>query len=397
MLEITREEKLFPEDLEGRLTSVLNGINIELKTATLLHLDDRPADNKEIKARLRQTVGKEYLPDTRVFGGYGNTLQDIALVAKETIVKRTGEIAYVGYSLTEAGTRYGLPIAEHVLKWAVDNDLSMFSILGSTFSTGKTRAPYNRVRVLEALSAERINREGLAEHLSLSVTVTGSCLRALSKIGFVRFESIGTMQKGYSKYRWSGKLSPESVKLMWGHSTLTREVIELMVSGKEMDYNDVVNILKSSVNSTIGVLSWLEKQGVLDRTVPWRGCNYRSEAEILNPGRKFLEEVLQPITEHLSDKHALTTSLNADFSDYITQGIKVYAKVSPAINKKSFNQRIEELQAYLKKNPNATREEIAEATSQSETSVGRYLRILGNKIKVEKIDHEVRYSLVSAD
>ena len=52
---IFMEEKKFPDDLEGRMSSVLNAVNTELKTVTLLHLDDRPADGIEIRDRIRDT------------------------------------------------------------------------------------------------------------------------------------------------------------------------------------------------------------------------------------------------------------------------------------------------------------------------------------------------------
>jgi len=79
------DEKEFPDDLEGRMSSVLNAVNTELKTVTLLHLDDRPADHIEIRDRIKDTRGVGYLPKAHLFGSYGNTLQDIALVAGITI------------------------------------------------------------------------------------------------------------------------------------------------------------------------------------------------------------------------------------------------------------------------------------------------------------------------
>src|SRR3989338_6522961 len=90
------EEKSFPEDLEGRLSSVLNSINTELKSVTLLHLDDKPADYSEIKSRVRETIGEGYLPQSFTFQAYGKTLYDIALVAKETVLKDDGEVVSIG-------------------------------------------------------------------------------------------------------------------------------------------------------------------------------------------------------------------------------------------------------------------------------------------------------------
>lgn len=43
---LSHEEKPFPpvEDLEGRLNAVFNIVNTELKSATMLVLDDNPAE-----------------------------------------------------------------------------------------------------------------------------------------------------------------------------------------------------------------------------------------------------------------------------------------------------------------------------------------------------------------
>ena len=79
------EEKKFPDDLEGRLNALTSAVNTSLKTVTLLHLDDSPVEAEEIRNRVRESAGKGYLPSRKSFESYGNTLHDIALVAKETI------------------------------------------------------------------------------------------------------------------------------------------------------------------------------------------------------------------------------------------------------------------------------------------------------------------------
>ena len=139
---VERKETPFPQDLEGRLNAVLNVINTELKSVTLLHLDDTPAEASEIKARIRETIGMGYLPIEHAFESYCHkTLFPIGTVAEEIIKRETDELVYPAYSLTEAGKRYGRPIAALALKYAVENKQSLFEILGSTISSGKTRAP----------------------------------------------------------------------------------------------------------------------------------------------------------------------------------------------------------------------------------------------------------------
>lgn len=391
--DISVSEKPFPNNLEGRLESALNVVNTELKAITLLHLNNIPADSSEIKERVRRTIGKGYLPNGNTFGAYGRTLHKISRVAKETVVRDADETVYVGYSLTKAGKRYGQPIAELFLKWAVDNNISMFSVLGSTLSGGKTRAPYNRVRILEALSSGEKNEIELARLLRLNPVTISKNLVALSRIGFINFDSIGAMSRGHSRYIWIRGANPENVGPIKTYPTLTRRIVELMARGNERDCNYLATELKCSVTHASSVLSGLERRGALRRTTPWVTGKHRSEAELLDLGKGFLEEIVQPIRTHLSDSYVLTISVDSDISYYEKQGIEIYRRVSPLINKKRCNNRIEDLRSYLARNPNATTSEIAEATGQSRSSVSIYIKMLGKGVKTKKVGHEVRYSL----
>src|SRR3989344_6122040 len=204
MVQVINEEKPFPDDLEGRLAAVVNAVNTEFKTISLLHLDDVPADKGEIRRRLRETVGRKYLPKGRAFGGYGNTFYDVALVAKQTVVRDEGDIQSIGYSLTEAGRKFGLPIANSTLRYAVDTHRSMFHVLGPTNSRGNSRAPYNRIKILEELRKVILRERDLVAILGLTSSDIQEHLLRLQKIGFVQFESVGSKTKGKFLWRWKG-------------------------------------------------------------------------------------------------------------------------------------------------------------------------------------------------
>ncbi|MBI4158847.1 hypothetical protein HY500_01155 [Candidatus Woesearchaeota archaeon] len=388
-----REENPFPEDLEGRMANVLSAVNTEFKTATLLHLDGNFSDSDEIEARIRQTIGKGQLPKSHTFGSYGRTLYNMAFVAEETIFSNTGEKGYIGYSLTEAGRIYGLPVANFVLKWAVDNSTSMFTILGSITFSGKKRAPYNRIRILEVLSIGKANEADIAEFLNLSPTSVCNNLSALSKQGFVDFDSVGAMQRGYSKYVWTGELNPEDIEPVKVHPTLKRRIAELMTKGDEMNSRDIAARLKCSQTVASTILSELEREGALQRTTLWTPKKYQSEAELLDSGRRFLEEVVQPMRDHLSNNSVLTIDFGHDFSYYVKQGVELYRKISPMINKKTPKERMEELKLILLTTPNTTTREIGRVTGQSMRSVAHYIQMLGKKVRKDEVGNEVRYSL----
>lgn len=50
-----RKGRPFPEDIEGRLNTVLNVVNNGLKSVSFLHLDDVSAESGTIKKRVRQS------------------------------------------------------------------------------------------------------------------------------------------------------------------------------------------------------------------------------------------------------------------------------------------------------------------------------------------------------
>lgn len=387
------DEKEFPDDLEGRMSSVLNAVNTELKTVTLLHLDDRPADSIEIRDRIRDTRGEGYLPLLGNFGRYGNTLHDIALVAKQTVVRDNGETQVLGYSLTEAGRKYGVPIAEHVLKWVVDNDLSMYNVLGSTTSKGKTRSPENRVGILEALSTGEASEKELADFLDLLPHVALGSLIGLDKIGFVEFDSIGAKPKRFSKYVWIDGKNPEDVETIRGYATLTKKIAQEMSKGQELENNSLSKIVGYKYFSNVSsVLTGLEEQGFLRRTTPYQTKVSLSKAKILEPGQRFLEEVILPVQKHLVDEAVLETDFGERDSEYVAKGIDIYRRVSPYINKVSPSERIQQIKNYLLRNSGATSKEISGAIGLGVSGVLGYMGKMDG-LRTEKEGHEVRYFL----
>lgn len=387
------DEKEFPDDLEGRMSSVLNGVNTELKTVTLLHLDDRPADHIEIRDRIRDTRGKGYLPQVYNFRGYGETLKDIALVTKQTIVRDDGETQVLGYSLTEAGRQYGVPIAEHVLKWVVDNGLSMYQVLGGTSSKGQTRSPKNRVEILEALSTGETSEVELVDFSGLSQGVVQEHLKVLSKIGFVKFDSIGSKSKGFSTYKWIDGKYPEDTMAVMRCSDLTKRVAEKMSREGEQDCNSLSKMLNYKyVEKVSGILSGLERQGFVRRTTPYQMKVVLSKARILESGERFLEEVVYPVKEHLSESVVLETDFEERDSEYVARGIDIYKKVSPQINKISSQERIQQIRSYLSRNPGTTSREIGEEISLGVAGARLYLRQLSG-VRTEREGSEIRYFL----
>src|SRR3989338_10469215 len=394
------DEKSFPSNLEDRLASISNAINTELKIATLLHLDDSPREAREIKARVRETIGRGYLPKTETFMAYGNTLHDIALVAKETVVRDTGKIAYIGYSLTEAGKRYGRPATVLSLQYSVDNNISMFQILGSILTGGDSRSPYNRMRILRELKERGQLREvDLVEIIGSNNSIIQKHLIALAKIGFVTFDSIGAKQKGKFTYQWIPGKSHDNVETIGRQVTLTKRVADYLAQhNKEIECHTLSKVLEYKYPEHISkILSGLVKQGCVGRTSSWKAGELKSIAKILDKGRKWHDESYLPSVEILSD-HSLdkyqekvqTFEESEQFSGYIGRGIELYRSVSPNINSKSSQERKEEIKLLISNNHGLTTREIAERLRVSRPLVTYYTSQLP-EIRQGKEGSEVRY------
>jgi len=388
-----RNEKLFPKDLEGRLEVVANAVNTEFKSVTLLHLDDIPRDYHEIKASIKGTRGRGYLPNVRVFGRYGDTLHDIALVAKQTIIRDKADLQTIGYSLTEAGRIYGVPIASSALKWTVDNEISMYSVLGSTASRGETRSPYNRIRILELLGGSMRRETDLVELISLRRSCIFAHLIALSKVGFVRFDSVGDLPKGKFTFARVEEKDISEANLLLNRPDLTRRVIEFVkrTDGEFDSYSIAKAFDYKFLGHISGILCHLERQGFLERIFPWIGGEKLSEVEILDKGRRYLDEFVAPVREHLSCGNAINVSFGDEFGSCVARGIELYKKVSPNVNKKNVNQRVEQIKDYLIKNPGATSNDIANNNNLSLYRVRFYLSGLGEMLRVEREGNRIGY------
>src|SRR3989344_2149361 len=362
---LEHKEMPFPEDLEERLNAVFNIVNTELKSATLLVLDDSPAEASEIKARVRNLIGGGYLPRGTTFDGYcHDTLFPIGAVAKETIRREEVEDVFLAYSLTEAGRRYGRPITALALQYAVDCGLSLHQVLGSTCSSGKTRAPLNRIKILKALSQGERRLTDLVEGVELAPSVIYNALEDLKKIGFVYYESVGEHQKGKGviTYRLlDGNREVKTVK----QTTLTKKALELLRDRKSITVPEAMELFDFSQSHLWSIYSGLVKQGFAIRDRGFVGRQIQSKARILDRASSLLELEAR-IEDILTDKVS-TEEVQDIYLDFVTSpnyeergraAVEQYVKVSGHINSKSFEERAETIKQVLTKNPGLRTSEI---------------------------------------
>ncbi|MBI2451477.1 hypothetical protein HYV50_00185 [Candidatus Pacearchaeota archaeon] len=365
-------EKPFPTDLEERLNAILNVVNTELKTATLLHLDDVPREGSEIKARVRETIGKDfYLPQSRAFGAYcHDTLYPIGILAEEVVTRESDSSIYLGYRLTDAGNKYGLPICFFTIEHVARTGRSMFEILGSTSSQRKMRAPLTRVKILKELGEKTLRAVDLAERISIDNENIRFLLSPLQKVGFVYFDSIGESKRGnpISEYHWIEGKKPEEAETVHSYLTLTNNIAEELSKKGNLNLKQLSEIFPSSgSHNIVHVVSGLIEQGLVKRG-KWQSGKKYSEIKLLDEGRKFLDGYISVIEDCLNDGGTLgklqepyREDTNQTFEDKLQMAINYYVKLSPHINTRSREETNEKILKFLSENPGSRPCEIYKA------------------------------------
>ncbi len=404
---IERRENQFPDDLEGRLNAVLNVVNTEFKSATLLHLDDSPAEADEIRARIRETVGNGvYLTQAKTFRGYCHkTFLPIGTVAEELIRRESVEAVYPAWRLTEAGRRYGRPIACLALEYAVDNGISLYAVLGPTHSRGKKRAPLNRVRILKALSEnESLTETDLARKSEMACNGILVALEKLKQVGFVEFDSIGELRKGKSViiYSWIDGKAPEDAKPVYAFPALTKKIAELGKEKRRLTYEKVCELLGGPFARQMitSVLSGLAKQGFMEREKGFTGGVKQSEVRITDKAGSFMdfvyraEEILSGKLSEREMQEIYFSFINReDYRESLRKAFEMYKEVSPQTNKKPREETNEMIIRFLRNNNGARGCELRKALKLKFGCTGSYLTPLVKAKILRKVKdgRETRY------
>lgn len=409
----TREHRKFPDDLDSRLNAVLNVVNTELKSATLLHLDNRPADKHEIKARVRGTIGRgNYLPGTYCFLAYcRTTLFPIGMVAREEITRDEGDSISVGYSLTDAGRKYGLPIAAFSLRYAVDNDLSLFTILGSTASSGEVRSPIVRARIIKALADKdlseiELKRLSLPHRASFRAISCSSIvinhIIPLQEAGLIDFISESDDVAGVAIH-FVPTLKQGTPTPFRRNTLLTQKVLNHLNLRDSLTSSETASFLGHSRSSdSLNILNHLFRQGFAERSKPIGKYSFNNSTLVsLNKrGRLFIDEYLVPVENALTNGTSLN-ELTEDykffinnpehFAEVIRGGINLYREVSPKINQRPCDETLRIILAYLHKNPGARPIDIEKDLDISRVQNHLTPMVKSGSVRKDNLGHGTRY------
>ncbi len=404
---IEHKENQFPTDKEGRLNAILNVVNTELKTITLLHLGDSPIDHHDIKRKMRETVGDGiYLPnDSRNFESYcSQTFYPIGAVAKETILRDTGDTTYFGYCLTDAGRRYGLPIAAFTLDYAVRGSRSMFTILGSTSSPlGRKRAPLSRINILKELRKGDLRVTDLERKIGISDTSIVNGLVQLKRQKLVSFESVEEVERGTGQvcYEWMNGKRIEDVKPCYTDLILTRELALLLKERGRLTSSEAFSEFqgkRKDIRTFTNVLGYLVREGVAN-TVKWTGTRY-SDARITNAGKSVLADYIDLVESALTDGPELNRMQRIYFTlmgdqqklrEYARIAIKLYKNSSGRINPVGKEKRNEQIVNFIRTHPGMRPVEIKDALGFSDIAHFLTPLVKSGVLRKEKTNRDSRY------
>ncbi len=331
---IDRIQHDFPDDPELRLESILSCMNGELKQATLLVLSDEPQTSADIWKIISSTT-REKIPVTSVFSEYcTDTLSPIGFLVKELFSLGRGiENAY--YTITQAGKKYGQPIAAFSLRYAVDHNISLHQLLGQTQSRGDSRAPYNRVRVVELVAEGLRERAIIDDKLGIS---THYHLQRLKDLGIITWESISIGEGQAKIYVWTSGKKPSEARTERGVPELTKKVAQWLYEHNQCTSESVAIALSYPHRHVIReILHGLAEQGLCSTKFPSISMSEIALSDkyplILNYA-KLVRSALEDPTV-LVDMNEMLQELTRNsrlFAEYLNAGIRLYKKASPLIN-----------------------------------------------------------------
>lgn len=399
-LVVSRTVNPFPEDPDERLAAILSCVNTEPKNIVLAFcLDEDSKTSWELKEAFERYVGSgHWAPIHPAFSGYSHKTFVPVGAVEEEIISSPYEIPVSHFRLTKAGMRYAKPIAAFALRFAVEHGRSIYEYLGKTSTTGDTRSPQNRVKLLEALKEGNKREVDLVSSTGLGEDNVIRHILALEKLGLVEYDSANPEER-YVWYRWERGKRPTDVSAYKGRPTLTRKVAEALRRLKKANARMIAEELGLRLTNDIsGVLSHFAKEGFSQRE-RWTGKEFQSQATLLEDGRAFLDEFVNPTKAALEGKLGPEEFL--DFYDerkakeYAEAAMDLYEKASPFRKAKSAEIRRYEVLDFIR-----GKNEIGEVPRAREICehfwgnfVIKYLRQLveEGKLRKEREGPAVRY------
>ena len=363
----------FPTDPEQRLEALLSAGNTEPKQVLGLLLSDNPQSSEALRNQFISLIdgvqykGRQWRPQVSTIEDYLiYSLDHIGFIAFPVI-----EASKIGYARTQAGRAYGQPVMAFMLHITNQLGMSLYKLLGASWTSGDSRAPYNRFRILEFLLSQHKNGRETREVdilnlLNLADTGVREYLNALKGIGIVEWDSIGTELKGQIVYRWKEGKNTDEVPTFHTQKTLTQEVAEYLYQNKRATNIALIEILKKKerykqrkyeilIMIVNNILSHLEKHGFAE--ADYKGGTVQSHINLIRDRADFVEEFTRKLRnaanggDELKAMEQLYSSYMANYDRFqhdSRTAVGFYVDVSPHLNKLTAEESQRKILDYLR-------------------------------------------------
>lgn len=399
-----RKETEFPTDPEKRFEAVFSAIgNSEAKCLTLLCLSQSPLTKGDLHQKFLAESGSVWKTNKAIQASYcQNTLIPIGLVA-EADTLHYGALEYVtGFRLTEAGQKYGQPIAAYLLEKSSQLPHSLLRIFGPTSKgPGETRSVLTRAKLLEVLASKNVvsRSTDLANQLGVDERIVGRHLRHLSQLGLVGYQAVDTEQPGFAKYTLIENTRTGEPETVLNLRKLTKNVYQLLLSQKTVDRTYLTQVLKDnhpdlqseSLAAYISsVLSGLTKQGICQADL-FVGGKILSQAKITESGRQVVSEIILPLKEALAENHQLLSQMKQiPWQNYAKVAILKHQESSGYANNRPLEEWAGDAFYIIGQNPGIRPGEMKKLLGHQPSNLLQILLAQG-KIRKERQGVAVRY------
>lgn len=348
--EIRRGEP-FPENPNARFEAIFAAIgNSEVKCATILLASEIPATGSEMQRRFREQVGSSWVPHTGTFHDYFETLGAAGLIVKTVS----------GFTRTEAGEKYGKPIAAYLLQ-----QTSPFFSLEEFGQTARahdsSRAVVNRADILSLLS--KLDRPVSTSELIATLSwdqnrLIFNHLTALKNLGLIEYSSRDDL--AVYAVKEDGKIPTYHTSIM----TLKRRIQEtITVMGaadagliaKKLHQYYPKNKFKTFRGHISVALAKLATEGFLQRD--FVNKVYLTQTRITPLGVFVARGIIDPVRDALSGNHPelLDAWKAIPWKVYVKHGVDKFEKATNRINANDPAYAASEVLKIIRANPDIDR------------------------------------------
>lgn len=300
--------------------------------------------NNGVKAALFLAIAQETIPGTYmpvedivdrfegVFGGTelltafgGNTKKNVIQYCQDSLcgvgllaTEYGLEEQLIGFGVTHEGLDYGIPVAMQTVWFENKTNQPLYPILGRTSTSGETRPPFNRSRILDFLARHPYGLRDidLENALRLHSIDFGKTLEFFRTLELVEYQAT-TAQTGKTTIRYETIPGQDLARIPYikrGHAVQDFIVgaINQQPNGRSFSRQDVTDwlsedlkkrwkngVLRKRVNEILGGLA---KHGGLKRVDEFKGFNKQSDITLTPKGREIAVEFIWPVLYMVSRK-----------------------------------------------------------------------------------------------